>query len=104
MAMTKAQEALLTALTDQRCVNILEAADFISDLSPAQKAFLQQAEPVTLNFLRTLREEEVRGLQAYLALRSTSWYLAWGIGALVGGLTTILVLWNNIKAYFAVAK
>jgi hypothetical protein len=99
MSLTAAQEALLTALTDQRCANILESADFIHDLSHKQKDFLTQADPATLDFLRTLRPEEVKGLQAYLTLRSTSWYLAWAIGALITGLVLVLTLWNQGKIF-----
>lgn len=99
---TEAQHVFLTALSDQRVANIIESADFIHDLSAKQKDFLTQADPATLDFLRTLRPDEVKGLQAYLLLRSTSSYLAWGIGAVVGGLVAVLFLWDHIKPFLAV--
>lgn len=82
----------------------MECADFVHDLTEKQKAFLTQADPVTLDFLRTLRPEEVKGLQSYLLLRSTSSYLAWGIGSIVIGITAMLILWDRVKLFFAGAK
>lgn len=101
---TVAQWEVLSAWTDQRCTNMLDAADFLSDLTEKQKAFLKQAEPETLDFLRRLRPEEVKGLEAYLLLRSTSSYLAWGIGSIVVGLAAILLLWDRAKLIFAGVK
>lgn len=101
MSLTAAQEALLSAFTDQRCANILESADFIHDLTRAQKDFLTQAQPETLEFLRSLRKEEVEGLQAYLTLRSTGSYIAWAVAALAAGMVTVLLLWNQGKIFFA---
>ena len=102
--LTAAQAAMWAAFIDQRCANFVAAADFVADLGEHQKAFLTKAKPETLDFLADLRPDEVKGLQAYLLLRSTSNYLFWGVVAIGGGLTTVLVFWNNIKIYLAGSK
>jgi hypothetical protein len=102
--LTAAQAAMWAAFTDQRCANFVAAADFIADLSDHQKAFLSKAKPETLEFLADLRAEEVKGLQAYLLLRSTSKYLFWGVTAILGGLTTVLILWDKAKVFFMGSK
>jgi hypothetical protein len=109
----------LKMMTTQRFANLLEMADIIGDMnpdgleilrkigSPEQKPlqdFLSKAKPETLAFLADLRKEEVQGLQAYLLLRSTGRYLFWGIAAIVGGLTTVLILWDRVKMFFAGSK
>lgn len=98
--LTPAQQAMWEAFTDQRCANFVEAADFISDLKDYQKNFLSQSNKETLEFLRTMRAEEVKGLQAYLALRSTGSFMLWGLGTLVAGFIGVTTIWGTVSGWF----
>lgn len=102
--LTAAQAAMWAAFTDQRCANFVAAADFVADLSEHQKAFLLRAKPETLEFLADLRPEEVKGLQAYLLLRTTGKYLFWGLTAIIGGMTAVMILWDKAKIFFQGSK
>lgn len=97
--LTHAQRAMWEAFTDQRCANFVSAADFISDLKDYQKDFLSQSGKETLEFLRTMRPEEVKGLQAYLALRSTGSFMLWGIGTLVAGFIAVTSVWGTVSGW-----
>jgi mannose/fructose/N-acetylgalactosamine-specific phosphotransferase system component IID len=77
---TRAQWAVLSAWTDQRCIHMMEAADFVADLSPEAK-----------NFLKNADEKKIKELNANLEFFSTSravWKFIW-IG---GGILISLVI------------
>lgn len=102
--LTQAQWAFLSTLTDQRCANLIETADFVSDLPEQTRDFLSKAKPTTLEWLQDLREEEVVGLKAYLRLRSSTSYVAWAIGGIIGGIVAVITFWNAISPFFRAPK
>jgi hypothetical protein len=88
---TRAQWAVLSAWTDQRCENMMEAADFVADLSPEAKAFLKSAD-----------KEKVEQLNANLDFYSTSkaiWKFLWIGGSMLVGVAT---LWKTLGDYITV--
>jgi mannose/fructose/N-acetylgalactosamine-specific phosphotransferase system component IID len=88
---TKAQWAVLEAMTDQRCANLLEAADFISDLSPEAKAFLKSAD-----------KKKIQSLNENIEFYSTSkavWKFLW-IGG--GAIMALLAAWKTLGDYISV--
>jgi hypothetical protein len=88
---TRAQWAVLSAWTDQRCENMMEAADFVADLSPAAKKFLRDAD-----------EEKIGQLNANLDFYSTSkaiWKFLWIGGSMLVGVAT---LWKTLGDYITV--
>jgi hypothetical protein len=89
---TPAQWAVLSAWTDQRCENMMEAADFVADLSPAAKKFLREA-----------NEEKIGQLNSNLEFYSTSkaiWRFLWIGGSVLVGLAT---LWKTLGEYVRVS-
>lgn len=102
-------------MTVQRIANVVQLADIIGDMSAdglellrkmgdkdrkALRKFFLQAENDTFEFLADLRPEEVKGLKAYLILRSTGSYMAWGIGATLGGIIAVGALYNMLVGWF----
>jgi hypothetical protein len=88
---TRAQWAVLAAWTDQRCENMMEAADFVSDLSPAAKDFLRSAD-----------EEKIKQLNSNLEFYTTSkaiWRFLWIGGSVLVGVAT---LWKTLGEYVTV--
>ncbi|EJN15676.1 hypothetical protein PMI42_00693 [Bradyrhizobium sp. YR681] len=75
---TRAQWAVLSAWTDQRCENMMEAADFVADLSPEAKDFLKGADG---DKIKQLNEQ----LAFYSASR-TIWRFLWIGGGVVLGI------------------
>lgn len=88
---TRAQWAVLSAWTDQRCENMMEAADFISDLSPEAKKFLRDADKTKIEQLNSNLE--------FYATSKAIWRFFWIAGSvLVGGAT----LWKTLGEYITV--
>ncbi len=99
---TAAQWTLLASLTDQRVVNLLEASDFVSDLSKEAKDFLQTAKPTTLTFFKDLRDDEIKELGNAIenarAFRRGGRLLRWGIITLFGTFVGMTVIWDKVSA------
>lgn len=88
---TRAQWAVLSAWTDQRCENMMESADFVADLSPAAKKFLREAD-----------EKKIKQLNANLEFYATSkaiWRFLWIGGSMLVGAATI---WKTLGEYITV--
>lgn len=88
---TRAQWAVLSAWTDQRCENMMEAADFVADLSPAAKKFLRDAD-----------EKKIKQLNSNLEFYTTSkaiWRFLWIGGSFLVG---VLTFWKAIGEYVTV--
>lgn len=85
--LTPAQWSVIAALTDQRCANILEAADFISDLSPEAKAFLKSAD-------RAKIAQMIANLEFYRTSRAIWRFLLVG-GSFLIGLATVVKFVND---------
>lgn len=100
--LTRAQWGVLNALTDQRCVNLMEAIDFISDLPEETKNALQLGEKETWVFLRRLRPEELNELGNAIenarAFRRAGKILRWTIVTLFGTFVGMSVVWDKIVA------
>jgi hypothetical protein len=92
---SRAQWAVLSAWTDQRCEHMMEAADFIADLSPEAKDFLKGAD-----------KEKVKKLNEQLAFYSASktiWRFLWiGGGVIVGIIVGATQVWKAFGEYFTV--
>lgn len=101
---TEAQAAVLRALTDQRCSNLLEVADVWADLPEATKRFLKEADPKTLNFLRLTREYEIdeweQGIQLVRSLKITGRMTRRAFVILFGTFMGFLLFWEKIQAMF----
>lgn len=72
---TRAQWAVLLAMTDQRCEHMMEAMDFVADLSPEAK-----------NFLKTADKSKIDELNSNLEFFATSravWKFIWIGGGIV---------------------
>jgi mannose/fructose/N-acetylgalactosamine-specific phosphotransferase system component IID len=88
---TRAQWAVLSAWTDQRCQNMMEAADFVADLSPEAKAFLKSAD-----------KQKVRNLNANLEFYANTkaiWRFLWIGGSMLVGAATV---WKTLGDYISV--
>lgn len=88
---TRAQWAVLSAWTDQRCENMMEAADFVADLSPEAKAFLKGAD-----------KDKIEQLNSNLEFYTTSkaiWRFIWIGGSMLVGIAT---LWKTVGEYITV--
>jgi hypothetical protein len=88
---TRAQWAVLSAWTDQRCENMMEAADFVSDLSPEAKAFLKSAD-----------KKKIGQLNANLDFYSNTkaiWRFLWIGGSMLVGAATV---WKTLGDYISV--
>jgi hypothetical protein len=82
---TESQWALITALTDQRCNNILDAADFISDLSDEAKVFLKNADKAKI-------EQIVANLEFFATSKAVwkfLWFAGLGDGFADGGMEVV---------------
>lgn len=101
---TQAQWATLVALTDQRCTNLLDAADFIADLPEETRDFLRQAKPETLEFLRDARPEEIGklkdGIQLVVATQLLGRVGRWTVVTLFGTFMGMLLLWDKVAAWW----
>lgn len=88
---TRAQWAVLSAWTDQRCQNMMESADFVADLSPEAKEFLRKAD-----------KDKIEQLNSNLEFYSTSkaiWRFIWVGGSVLVGAAT---LWKTLGEYITV--
>lgn len=93
--LTQAQWEVLSALTDQRCANILEGADFIHDLSEEAKEFLRKAD-----------KQKIRNLNSTLDSWNAAgiiWKFIWVGGATAFGLFVgITQFWDAVSKYLKV--
>lgn len=89
---TQAQWAVLSAWTDQRCENMMEAADFIADLSPEAKTFLRGADKNKIDQLNSNME--------FYATSKAIWRFFWIGGSALVGLVT---LWKTLGEYVKVS-
>lgn len=98
---TQAQWAVLSALTDQRCVNLLEAADFIADLPEETKNALMQGDKETWVFLRRLRPEELselgNAIENARAFRRSGKMVRWSIITVFGAFVGMTVIWDKVS-------
>ena len=122
----------LETLTDERVVQITEAADLIRDLQPGAREFLEQtdaatlkalkgvilrpelvkflnnAEPVTINFLSGMRDEEVGDLKngvAYArAFRLSGRFLKFSIGIMFATTVGAVYLFDKFSAWLNWSK
>lgn len=92
---TRAQWAVLVAMTDQRCERMMEAMDFVADLSPEAK-----------EFLRTADEKKIKELNSNLEFFATSravWkFLMIGGAMLVGIVVGISQMWKVFGEHFTI--
>src|SRR5258708_20548384 len=92
---TEAQWAVLSAWTDQRCENMMEAADFVADPSPEAKKLLREAD-----------KEKIKQLNSNMEFFATSkavWKFLWiGGGIIVGILVGAPQFWKTFGKYFTV--
>lgn len=89
--LTDVQKAFLVALTDQRAANMLDAADFIFDMSPETKEFLRKAD-----------KDKIRQLDATLKFMSATgiiWKFLLASGVTMFGLAKA---WDWASQYFTV--
>lgn len=92
---TRAQWAVLSAWTDQRCEHMMEAADFIADLSPEAKEFLKGADGAKV---KKLNEQ-----LAFYSASKTIWRFLWiGGGMMTGLILGISKLWEAFGEHFTV--
>lgn len=76
---TRAQWAVLSAMTDQRCEHMMEAMDFVADLSPEAKAFLKTADKEKI--------DQLNDNMHFYSASKTIWKFLWiGGGVVVAGL------------------
>jgi hypothetical protein len=105
---TQAQWAVLQALTDQRCANLMEAADFIADLPEETKNALMQGDKETWVFLRRLRPEELgelgNAIENARAFRKAGKMVRWSIVTLFGAFVGMSVIWDKISFLWKSAK
>lgn len=88
---TRAQWAVLSAWTDQRCENMMEAADFVADLSPEAKAFFKSADKQKIERLNA-------NIDFYASSRAI-WKFFWiGGTMLIGGIQ----IWKAFGDYISV--
>lgn len=88
---TKAQWAVLSMMTDQRCANMMEAVDFVADLSAEAKEFLKSADKVKIEKLNANLE--------FFATSKAVWKFLW-IGG--GMMMTVLAVWKTLGDYITV--
>ncbi|WP_445490165.1 hypothetical protein [Rhodopseudomonas sp. RCAM05734] len=102
--LTPAQEAVLVALTDQRCANLLAAADFVADLPVHAKDFLRDAKPETLDFLRDARPEEItnlkEGIQLVVAAQLLGRVGRWVVITIFGMIVGSLLIWDRLVSHW----
>lgn len=98
---TQAQWAVLSALTDQRCVNLMEAADFVADLPEETKNALMQGDKEMWVFLCRLRPEELselgNAIENARAFRRAGKMVRWSIVTLFGAFVGMSVIWDKIS-------
>jgi mannose/fructose/N-acetylgalactosamine-specific phosphotransferase system component IID len=93
--LTEAQFAVLNALTDQRCANMMEAMDFVSDLSPEAKAFLKSADKDKI--------QKLTDNMTFFATTKAVWRFLWiGGGVLLGFVVGLSQLWKEFGDHFTV--
>lgn len=91
--LSDAQWALLVSFTDQRCSNLMEAADFIADLSPEAKEFLRTADRKKIKALNDNTE--------FFATSKAVWKFLWiGGGGIIAVVIAISQLWKAIGDFF----
>lgn len=88
---TRSQWAILSAMSDQRCENMMEAMDFICDLSPEAKVFLKKADKDTI--------EKLEANMDFYAASKTIWKFIW-IGG--GMFVAVLQAWKTFGDYITV--
>lgn len=102
-SLTPAQEAVLVALSDQRCANLLASADFVADLTEDAKDFLRDAKPETLKFLKDARDVEIselqNGIELVRAFRTTGRVMRWTIVTLFSTLIGFLLIWDRLSSW-----
>lgn len=101
--LTDAQEALLVALTDQRCANLMATADFVADLSDDAKNFLREAKPSTLRFLKDARDFEIAelesGIELVRAFKTAGRVVRWTVVTLFGAFVGAALIWDKISGW-----
>lgn len=88
---TRAQWAVLSAWTDQRCENMMEAADFVADLSPEAKKFLRDADKQKI--------EQLNSNMEFYATSKAIWRFLWIGGSFLVGAATF---WKVVGEYVTV--
>lgn len=100
---TKAQWAVLVALTDDRCTGLLDAIDLVRDLPDETREFLRNAKPETVTFLREARPEEIAKLQEGIQLVVATQLLGrvgkWTIVTLFGTFVGMMMIWDKVSAW-----
>lgn len=92
---TEEQWSILSAMTPQRCTNMMEAMDFYSDLSPEAKAFLKAADKTKIEKLNAQLE--------FFEASKTIWRFIWiGGGMLLAVVVGFTQLWKTFGEWFTV--
>lgn len=92
---TRAQWAVLSAMTDQRCEHMMEAMDFVSDLSPEAKDFLRKADKKKIKELNS-------NLEFFATSRAVWKFLMIGGAMLVSIVVGISQLWKAFGEHFTI--
>jgi hypothetical protein len=116
--LTEPQRVLLTTLTDQRVLHLLNLADIIGDMNTdgleflrrlgdprfdALTNFLSHAKPETLTFLTEARPEEVanlqEGIRLVVALQLLGRISKWGAVTFFGVFVSMILIWEKVSAW-----
>jgi hypothetical protein len=116
--LTEPQRVLLTTLTDQRVLHLLNLADIIGDMNAdgleflrrlgdprfeALTNFLSHAKPETLTFLTEARPEEVanlqEGIRLVVALQLLGRISKWGAVTFFGVFVSMVLIWEKVSAW-----
>ncbi|MGM5018739.1 hypothetical protein [Tardiphaga sp. 367_B4_N1_1] len=116
--LTEPQRVLLTTLTDQRVLHLLNLADIIGDMNTdgleflrrlgdprfeALTNFLSHAKPETLTFLTEARPEEVanlqEGIRLVVALQLLGRISKWGAVTFFGVFVSMVLIWEKVSAW-----
>jgi hypothetical protein len=92
---TRSQWEVLSALTDQRCVNLMEAMDFVADLSPEAKHFLLKADKEKIDQLNDT-------MSSYINTRTVWRFLLIGGGVVVSFVTAASVFFRTFSEYITI--
>jgi mannose/fructose/N-acetylgalactosamine-specific phosphotransferase system component IID len=92
---TRAQWAVLSAWTDQRCEHMMEAADFVADLSPEAKKFLRSADKEKI--------EQLNSNMEFFATSKSVWKFLWiGGGVIVAVIVGASQAWKAFGEFFTI--
>jgi hypothetical protein len=92
---TEAQWAVLSAWTDQRCAHMMDAADFIADLSPEARSFLLGADKEKIKALNNNMD--------FFANSKAVWRFLWiGGGIVVAFMVAIAQAWKTFGDIFTI--